>query len=72
MEATRPAYLDFLHALQLRGCATRSAVEVERLLAVCRRCNRWDDRGCSRMSAREFALLLADGDATCPKADSGR
>jgi hypothetical protein len=64
MESTRPTYLDFLVAISATGRATRPAVEVERLLAACKHCPRWGD-GCSAMSPREFAVMLADTERTC-------
>ena len=67
-----PAYLHLLHALSQQGRKTRSGVATEAMLAQCRRCVHFDDRGCSRMTAREFAEFLADATALgCPEADSG-
>ena len=59
----RPAYIDDLAAAILNGRATRPAVEIERLLAVCRGngCGRWTPAGCRR----DFAALLADAERTC-------
>ena len=71
MDAT-PAYLHILHALSQQGRNTRSSVATEAMLAVCRRCVHFDDRGCARQTAREFAEFLADATALgCPEADSG-
>ena len=65
VESNRPTYLDFLVAISATGRATRPAVEVERLLAACKHCQRWTPAGCSAMTAREFALMLADAGRTC-------
>ena len=66
MESTRPTYLDFLVAISATGRATRPAVEVERLLAACKHCRHWSD-GCSAMTPREFAVMLADAERSCVK-----
>ena len=52
-----------LAALILSNRATRSAVQIERLLAVCRGnpCGGWTPAGCRP----DFAALLADEERTC-------
>ena len=58
-------YLQLHHSLSQRGLATRSRVECERQLCLCRQCPHFDDRGCSRMGTREFAAFLADATKSC-------
>jgi len=70
-----PVYLRYLRALSLNGRATRSYVEIERVLAVCHNneCGQWTDAGCRRWCGREewtswpFAMLLADTNRRCER-----
>lgn len=65
MEDATPAYLHLLHGLSAAGRATRSGVETERQLAICRACPHWTD-GCRLLDAHSFARFLADATASCP------
>jgi len=65
VESNRPTYLDCLVAICATRRATRPAVEVERLLAACKHCPRWTPDGCSAMTPREFAVMLADANGRC-------
>lgn len=58
-------YLELLHGLSQRGLATRSRVEVERMLCVCSHCQHWTADGCARMTTREFATLLSNSQQAC-------
>lgn len=64
MESTRPIYLDLLSNLSQSGRATRTYVAVESMLAACKHCPHWSD-GCSAMTPREFAVMLADAERKC-------
>ena len=58
-------YLELLHGLSQRGLATRSRVEVEKMLATCKHCDYWTPDGCGMLTTREFAVLLADATKSC-------
>lgn len=70
MESTRPAYLDLLSNLSQSGRATRSGVEIERMLAACSNCPNWRDSGCTLLDARAFSAMLANSHDRCPAANS--
>jgi len=60
-------YIRILHALSVSGRATRPWCEVERVLASdCGHCPHWTLAGCSAMTPREFAAMLADATGHCP------
>lgn len=73
MHSESPVYIRYLEALSLRGVATRSLVEVERVLAVCRRCEHWTPNGCAEWigvtpyACWPFAQLLADAARKCER-----